>query len=72
MDIHPNDTLISATIPILDDVMPEGVEIFRVVMSSLSEFVLVENPTAIVHILDEDGMYVYIYCTVHCYVYLLL
>ena len=49
--------MINVTIPILDDVIPEDVEVFHVLMSSSSEFVLVERPTAIVHIIDEDGMY---------------
>ena len=64
VDIHPNDTMINATIPILDDAIPEDVEVFHVLMSSSSEFVLVERPIAIVHILDEDGMY----GTAHCYI----
>lgn len=57
VDIHPNVTLISATIPILDDVMTEGVEVFSVVMTSSSEFVLLENHIALVQIVDEDGMH---------------
>ena len=56
VDLQPNNTLITATVQILDDVIPEGVEMFQVVMSSSSDFVLIESPIALVQIIDQDGM----------------
>ena len=56
VDLQPNNTLITATVQILDDVIPEGVEMFQVLMSSSSDFVLIESPIALVQIIDQDGM----------------
>ena len=55
MDIRPNDTLITVNVPIINDGIAEGVEIFTVAMSPMSEFLLVEVPVAIVQIIDGDG-----------------
>lgn len=55
MDILPNDTFISAAIPIVNDGFVESLEVFSVSMSSPSELVLVEENIAIVQIVDEDG-----------------
>ena len=55
MEIRPNDTLITVTIPIVNDAIDEGVEIFSVATSSMSEFLLIENPVAIVQIIDRNG-----------------
>jgi hypothetical protein len=54
VEIRPNDTLITVTIPIVNDAIDEGVEIFSVATSSMSEFLLIENPVAIVQIIDRN------------------
>ena len=55
VEIRPNDTLITVTVPIVNDAIDEGVEIFSVATSSMSEFLLIENPVAIVQIIDSNG-----------------
>ena len=55
MEIHPNDTLLTATVRILDDAIAEDVEISNVLIGSFSQFVVVENRLALVQIVDEDG-----------------
>ena len=54
MDIRPKDTLISVDVPIINDGIDEEVEIFTVELSPTSEFILIENPFAIVQIIDAD------------------
>ena len=60
VNIQPDDTVITITIPILNDVIAEGVEMFHVIMAPFSEFVLVEEDSiAIVQILDHDDGRIY-------------
>ena len=56
VNIGPDDTLIKISVPIFDDAISEKVEMFRVMMAPLSQFVSVEDSVAIVQILDQDGM----------------
>ena len=56
IDVRPNDTFITVTVPIINDAISEGVEMFTVAISSMSEFLLTENSIAIIQIIDEgDG-----------------
>ena len=55
LTLDPNDTLISVTIPIVDDTEVEGLEVFSVVMAFLAEWVFAERDVALVQIVDEDG-----------------
>ena len=55
IDVHPNDTLIAVTVPVINDDIAEGVELFTVAMASMSEFLLTDNSVAIVQIIDSNG-----------------
>ena len=50
LDIFPNATQLSARIPILNDVLLEGLELFSVELNSSSDFVFIERSVAIVQV----------------------
>ena len=55
MTFAPGDVRAEASIEIIDNKLVESDEVFTAVLSSSEEYVIVENATATITILDTDG-----------------